>query len=147
MTGVVDAGIVIWEKRLEIVKEMLPRATRARFRNGNRMTDIRRLVSPMRPIYVEDGLTIRFPHRCADFVEGVEIGLLVASLSTGAPRIVCCLSPEVLEQATSLAARMGYQKVHESPAGEWTRLAFRFGSARPTLKRVHSHPEHGRVSG
>ena len=32
VTGVVaDAGIVIWEKRLEIVKEMMPRATRAGF--------------------------------------------------------------------------------------------------------------------
>ena len=109
--------------------------------------EVRRLVSPMRPIHVEDGLTIRFPHRCAEFVEGVEIGLLAASLSTGAPRILSWLSPQVLEQAISLAAEMGYHNAEQTPDGEWTCLEFRFGWARPTLKLVHSEPEQRRALG
>ena len=95
----------------------------------------------MRPIHIEDGLTIRFPHRCAEFVEGVEIGLLAASLSNGAPRVLSWLSPQVLEQAISLAAGMGYHYVQQTPDGKWTCLELRFGRARPTLKLVHSQPE------
>ena len=101
----------------------------------------------MRRLRVDEGLTIRFPHRCEAFDEGVEIGLVAASLSTGNVRVRCCLSAAALEQARALGEQMGYRIVEELQSGEWTRVEFRSGRPRPELKLVHSRSEPTRASG
>src|SRR5215218_3602993 len=87
----------------------------------------------MRRLRVDEGLTIRFPHRCEAFDEGVEIGLVATSLSTSNVRVRCCLSAAALEPR-ALGEQMGYRIVEESQSGEWTRVEFRSGRTRPELK-------------
>jgi hypothetical protein len=100
----------------------------------------------MRAIQIDEGLTIRFPHRCAEFDEGVEIGVLAASLGAGCLRVACRISSGAVEQARSLAERMGYHLADQTTEGAWTSLEFRFGRARPALRLVHSRTELERAS-
>lgn len=63
----------------------------------------------MNDIAVEDGLTVRFPEREPDFIEGVEIGLLLALLASGQSDVMQTIRTSSLEQAQALAAQFGYR--------------------------------------
>ena len=62
-------------------------------------------------VEVEPNLRISFPHRSAEFVAGVRIGVLAAKMATGAPVFDSSVSVENMDQARELAAGMGYRAV------------------------------------
>ncbi len=92
----------------------------------------------MRRIEVVEGLSVRFPGRSQEFVEGVEIGLLAAALATSAPEIVMRLASGALEQAQQLAHELGYLTFPDTRAvdGDTVEVRFRSRSARPRLQLV-----------
>jgi hypothetical protein len=92
----------------------------------------------MRHIHLADGLRLRFPGRSEEFDQGVEIGMLAVLMDTGAREFRRWIATANLDQARALAKQLGYHVVEGSGDGEWTELVFRFGSARPQLKLVHS---------
>lgn len=65
----------------------------------------------MRRIEIVEGLSIRFPNRSGDFVEGVEIGLLAAALATHPARHAVDLTPGTVSQAQAFARSLGYRVV------------------------------------
>ena len=94
----------------------------------------------MRHIHVEDGLRLRFTGRSEEFDDGVEIGLLAAKLALGPPEFTQLIANRTLEQAQSLALKMGY-RFHIVWADEdWTEVIFLTGCRRPKLTLVHSVP-------
>jgi hypothetical protein len=92
----------------------------------------------MRHIHLADGLRLRFPGRSEDFDQGVEIGMLAVLMDMGAREFSRWISAANLDQARALAKQLGYHVVEGNSDGEWTELVFRFGTARPQLKLVHS---------
>ena len=90
----------------------------------------------MRQIQVEDGLRVRFPGRDEAFDEGVEIGLLLASMATGRPRIPARISEATLDQARDLGTMMGYRIVVEQAEAKFVEITCCSGSSRPTLSVV-----------
>lgn len=92
----------------------------------------------MRHIDVLPGLRLRFAGRDEAFNEGVEIGLLAASMATGIGEFTMTLGTGTLEQACALASQMGY-RVHIVEGGEaWTEVMFLTGHRRPKLQVVRS---------
>lgn len=69
----------------------------------------------MRRIEIVEGLSIRFPNRSEEFLEGVEIGLMAAALAFSPARHVFELSQAAVAQAADLARNLGYRVV-EGPA-------------------------------
>lgn len=65
----------------------------------------------MRRIEIVDGLSIRFPNRSDEFVEGVEIGLLAAALAAKPARHSADLTPRTVAQAEAFARSLGYRVV------------------------------------
>ncbi len=97
----------------------------------------------MRRIHVEEGLSLRFPNRDKEFDEGVEIGILAVLMSSGQKGFTHWVSPANVEQARSLAERMGYRLTEGEVDGTLTEVIFRSGGARPKLTLVHSRPASG----
>lgn len=64
-----------------------------------------------RPVQVEPGLRLGFPDRAAEFVDGVEIGVLASLIATGAPVFDHTLSAGNLDQARDLVSALGYRLV------------------------------------
>jgi hypothetical protein len=99
----------------------------------------------VRRIHVEDGLSLRFPGRDEDFNEGVEIGILAALMSTGQRGFTHWISPRNVEQARSLAMKLGYRLTPGETIDGAVEVIFRTGGARPTLTLVHSRPAPGQI--
>jgi hypothetical protein len=97
----------------------------------------------VRRIHVEDGLSLRFPNRDENFDEGVEIGILAVLMSAGPRGFTHWVSTSNVEQARSLAERMGYRLTAGEVDGALTEVIFRSGRARPKLTLVHSRAETG----
>jgi hypothetical protein len=97
----------------------------------------------VRRIHIEDGLSLRFPGRVEDFNEGVEIGLLIASLTSGQGSFTRWLSTGNVDQARAMAEMMRYRIIEGTTDGGSTELTFRTGRARPKLRLVHSRTEAG----
>lgn len=92
----------------------------------------------MRHIQIVPGLRLRFGGRDEAFDEGVEIGLLAASMATGIGEFAMTLGAGTLEQARALAGEMGY-RVHVVVSGDvWTEVMFLTGHRRPKLHVVRS---------
>ena len=92
----------------------------------------------MRRIHVEDGLSLRFPRREAEFNEGVEIGLIAAGLAARRREFTLRLADATLDQARSLAEGFGY-RLHVHPLDDGSsEVVFLFGRRRPQLRLVHS---------
>lgn len=92
----------------------------------------------MRRIHVEDGLSLRFPGREAEFNEGVEIGLLAASLAARHGEFTLRLANSTLDQARSLAEGFGY-RLHICPLDDRSsEVVFLTGRRRPKLRLVYS---------
>ena len=96
----------------------------------------------MRRIHVEDGLSLRFPGRDEEFNEGVEIGILAGLMSSGRG-FTHWIAPANVEQARSIADKMGYRLTVGEEDGGLTEVIFRTGKARPKLTLVHSQPKAG----
>jgi hypothetical protein len=89
----------------------------------------------MRRIHLTEEVTLRFPERSEEFDEGVELGILAASIEFGkADRVWIAVSS--CEQARALAEKMGY-RVTEGPVdGDWVEIVLRPEGRRPRLKLV-----------
>ncbi len=90
----------------------------------------------MRKIHVEHGLQVGFPHRSAEFAEGVEIGILAALMATGSPRFHHRISPTTVEQARDLAGPLGYRLMVSDEADGLVQVALSRTSLRPRLSLV-----------
>jgi hypothetical protein len=92
----------------------------------------------MRHIHLADGLRLRFPGRSEEFDQGVEIGALAVLMDMGHREFRRWISTANLAQARALAKQLGYHVVVEASDDEWSELVFRYGTARPQLRLVHS---------
>ena len=97
----------------------------------------------MRHIHVEDGLSLRFPGRDEEFNEGVEIGIVAARMSTGQSCFTTRVSLANIEQACSLAEKMGYRLILGPTQDTSAQVTFRTSPARPRLTLVHSRQHSG----
>lgn len=90
----------------------------------------------MRRIEIVEGLSIRFPNRSEEFLEGFEIGLVAAALAFSPARHVVDISEAAVTQAADLARNLGYRVV-EGPAAEG-RIALTLirADVRPSLRVV-----------
>jgi hypothetical protein len=101
----------------------------------------------MRQIHVEDGLSLRFPGRDEEFNEGVEIGVIAVLMAGGEGAFTRHLSTANIEQARSLAEKLGYHLVTGGCDGPSALVTFRKGRARPKLTLVHSSSVRGASEG
>jgi hypothetical protein len=90
----------------------------------------------MRRMTVQDGLTVRFPGRSAEFDEGFEIGVLAASMAAGLGRFDARVGRDTLEQARAFAQGFGYRVIETAAGDDWLTLTFMSGAQRPRLKLV-----------
>lgn len=63
----------------------------------------------MRRIEVESDLNVRFPGRCSEFDDGVEVGLVAAHMAAGLWHISRTVSADAVPQIESLARSMAYR--------------------------------------
>ena len=87
----------------------------------------------MRQIYVEDGLTVRFPGRDEEFNQGVEMGIAIA-LMAARQSFTTWLSNTTIDQARELAGKMNFHLVSLQARASTTQVAFRIGRPRPHLR-------------
>lgn len=92
----------------------------------------------VRSIEIEDGLSLRFPRRSADFAEGVEIGILAAFMALRHPFVARDIATASLIQARVLAESLGYRLTEEETSGELTRITLTRHDIRPRLRLVSS---------
>ncbi|QFU15901.1 hypothetical protein [Microvirga thermotolerans] len=93
----------------------------------------------MRHIHLDNGLRLRFPGRCAEFDQGVEIGMLAVLMDSRLTEFSRRVGRDNLDQVRAVARQMGYHVLETGePDGEFVELIFRHGSTRPSLKVVHS---------
>jgi hypothetical protein len=90
----------------------------------------------MRRMTVQDGLTVRFPGRSAEFDEGFEIGVLAASMAAGLRRFDARIGRDALEQARAFAQGFGYRAIESAAGEDWVALTFMSGAQRPRLRLV-----------
>ena len=90
----------------------------------------------MRQIQVEDGLRLRFPGRGNEFDDGVEIGLLVASLVSGEARFQRIVSAANVDQARRVAGQLGYRVQILTERDDRAELFFFVQGRRPVLTLV-----------
>mgnify|MGYP007051629150 CR=1 FL=1 len=92
----------------------------------------------MRHIHLDNGLRLRFPGRCEEFDQGVEIGMLAVLMDSRLPEFSRRIGRDNLDQVRAIARQMGYYVVEDQEQEGFVELTFRHGSARPQLKVVHS---------
>lgn len=90
----------------------------------------------MTHVEVEDGLQVRFPGRSESFVEGVEIGLLLAELASGQADILRRMRPASIEQAREVAAGFGYRLSVTETIDGWSEIHCTNRRSRPRLTLV-----------
>lgn len=90
----------------------------------------------MRHIYVDNDFRLRFPGRCETFDQGVEIGLLIATMDTKVAQFSRCISSENRDQAEALATALGYHALTGHVHERWTVMTFKLGAKRPKLRLV-----------
>lgn len=90
----------------------------------------------MRKILVEDGLTLRFPGRGVDFIEGVEIGVLASMMALGAEGITRPIGRTNLEQARALAEGMGYRLIVAGEDCDEVAVTLTRRTLRPALRVI-----------
>ncbi len=90
----------------------------------------------MRHIDVVPGLRLRFAHRDEAFDEGVEIGLLAASMAAGVAEFTTTMASNTLEQARALAAGLGYRLHVVATADDRVEVMVLTGRRRPKLRLV-----------
>ncbi len=95
----------------------------------------------MRHIHLSEDMRLRFPARSEDFDLGVEIGVIAALMEAHMREFTRRVSPANLDQARSLAEKLGFRVLHAPVEDEWVDVTFRQGRARPSLKLVHSRSE------
>src|SRR4051812_32232567 len=92
----------------------------------------------MRFVELAEKFRIRFPGRDESFVEGVEIGLLLAHMATDVPRFSRRISVHAVDQARSAAAALDYHIVVEPAAGDQVVVNANKKGVRPALRLVRS---------
>ncbi len=92
----------------------------------------------MRHIHIEPGLRLRFAGRGEAFDEGVEIGLLAASMAARLGEFSATLASTTLDQARVLAAGMNYRVHVVQDDGTSAEVMFLTGSRRPKLRLIET---------
>lgn len=92
----------------------------------------------MRHIHLDNGLRLRFPGRCEEFDQGVEVGMLAVLMDSQLQQFSRKIARSNLDQVRAIAKHMGYHVIEEQDGGEFVDVVFRHSSCRPTLKVVHS---------
>ena len=92
----------------------------------------------MRHIHLTDATRLRFPGRSDDFDQGVEIGILAVLMDLGSDEIARPIATATVEQARSLAEKLGYRLLEGAENEGVTTVILRRSGARPALKVVHS---------
>ncbi|HEY8564305.1 MAG TPA: hypothetical protein VIL65_02310 [Beijerinckiaceae bacterium] len=92
----------------------------------------------MRHITIADGLRLRFPNRSEQFDQGVEIGALAVLMDLGTREFDRWIAQGNLEQARSLAEKLGYRVVEGPVDDGFVHVTLRTGAARPALRLVHT---------
>ncbi|MEJ1162005.1 hypothetical protein [Prosthecomicrobium sp. N25] len=87
-------------------------------------------------IEVEPGLNLRFPRRSAEFLEGVEIGILAATLASAGADVVRPVGRTALEQARDLAAGLGFAAIEQADLGDRVLVCFTKRRRRQHLRLV-----------
>ncbi|WP_181705086.1 hypothetical protein [Chthonobacter rhizosphaerae] len=90
----------------------------------------------MREVMVEDGLTVRFPGRSVEFLEGVDIGLLIADLAAGHGDITRRIRRSGLKQAADVANGFGYRCTTVAEGDDWIEINVTNRRRRPVLRVV-----------
>jgi len=91
----------------------------------------------MRPIDVEQGLRVTFPGRNRDFDDGVEVGLALSVMASGA-NFTMWLGETAIEQVTELAGRMSFQATPLKHHSGGVFMMFRAQQPLGRLLLVHS---------
>ena len=89
----------------------------------------------MRPIYVEEGLTLRFPARGEEFNQGVEIGIVAVLMAAGQSFNVS-LSLASVDQARELADKMNFRVIVGPIRDHTAHVTFSNTQGRPALTLV-----------
>jgi hypothetical protein len=87
-------------------------------------------------IIIDDGLTVRFPHREASFSEGVEIGVLALLMAMGTPEVVRWIGGANVEQTRALADALGYRLFEKDRRGDAVAVLLTPRRRRPALRLV-----------
>jgi hypothetical protein len=90
----------------------------------------------MRRIDIVDGLSIRFPNRSEEFLEGVEIGVMAGALAFSPARYAFEVSRGARAQAVDLARNLGYRVVEGPATGDGVALTLIRADVRPSLQVV-----------
>jgi hypothetical protein len=90
----------------------------------------------MRRIEIMDGLSVRFPNRSDEFVEGVEIGLLAAALAARPARHAADVTPRSVAQAEAFARSLGYRVVTGPETAGLVALTCMREDVKPSFKLV-----------
>jgi hypothetical protein len=89
----------------------------------------------MRRIHLTEEVTLRFPERSEEFDEGVELGILAASIEFGKVDRVW-IAASSCDQARALAEKMGYRITEGAADGDWIEIVLRPQERRPRLKLI-----------
>jgi len=97
----------------------------------------------MQIVHLSDSKKLRFPARCEDFVQGVEIGIVAALMDVPLIIFIKKISAANLDQVEALAEKMGYEIEAGHQEEDWVELTFRHIASQPRraqrrLKLVHS---------
>jgi hypothetical protein len=92
----------------------------------------------VRRITIEDGLTVRFPHRDASFSEGFEIGVLAALMAAGRPEIARWIGSDSVEQARALVEGLGYRLLETARGEDAVAVLLTPRCQRPALRLVRA---------
>lgn len=95
----------------------------------------------MRRIFIEDGLSVRFPGRDEEFDQGFEIGLLAAMMSSGQSSGALCIAADAVAQAQALAEKMGFRLTSAPAEDGVAEVTFTSARARPRLQLIHSRAQ------
>ncbi|WP_075214181.1 hypothetical protein [Mongoliimonas terrestris] len=90
----------------------------------------------MHDVEIEDGLTVRFPGRTGEFLQGVDIGLLLADLAAGRSDINRRIRRASLKQAADVALGFGYRCVTVAEGDGWADIHVTNRRQRPALRVV-----------
>jgi hypothetical protein len=91
----------------------------------------------MRPIQIEDGLTMRFPRRSNEFADGVVGGIIAGILSAAAPeQHQARVATQAVQHVGDLARCYGYRVVEGAEDNGMVALTLLRADARPRLRVV-----------
>ena len=91
-----------------------------------------------RNVHLDEGCTLRFPHRDESFASGVEVGILAAQMDAKPDLIRRWIATSNVDQLQALAEQLGYRLLREGEAAQSTMVTLRRADIRPRLRVIRS---------